>query len=140
MPTVRAGADKWKRRASAAQTDYTAGVRAPRRDWAEATRASSAAYTEGVQAAIAEGRFERGVTSESAQLYKQRAIDLGAQRYAQGISTSGDRYKKGFEPYRQTLEALELPARGRRGDPANLQRVQAVANALHEKKRGLQGT
>lgn len=137
MPKVRAGADKWQKRAAAAAPEYASGVASPRVPWEEATRASAAAYTDGVQQALQEGRFERGITGQAAAKYRQKATTLGVQRYGTGVQASKDAYQQGFEPYRQVIESIQLPPRGRRGDPANMQRSAAIASALHEKRKSM---
>lgn len=139
MPTVRAGAAKWRARASAAQQDYLQGAQRPRRSWAEATRAGVQAWVQGIQQALADGRYERGITPEAEQFWRARIEQVGAQRYSQGVQQSQDRYERNFAPYRQVLESLQLPERGPKGDPRNLERVRIVAEALHQAKRRLRG-
>lgn len=139
MPAVRAGAAKWRQRAQAAQQDYIEGIRRPRRRWLEATTAAANAWAQGVQQALADGRWNRAITSEAEAFWRQRAENIGPQRYAQGIQTSGDRYERNFAPYRQVIESLQLPDRGPVGDPSNIQRVAIVAAALHEAKLRLRG-
>jgi hypothetical protein len=139
MPTVRAGAAKWRARASAAQQDYLQGAQRPRRNWAEATRAGVQAWIQGIQQALADGRYERGITPEAEQLWRARIEQVGAQRYSQGVQQSQERYERNFAPYRQVLESLQLPERGPKGDPRNLERVRVVAEALHTAKRRLRG-
>jgi hypothetical protein len=139
MPTVRAGAAKWRARASAAQQDYLEGVRRPRRAWREATVQAVQVWASALQQAIADGRYARGVSQEAEALWRQRIEAVGAQRYAQGIQTSGDRYERNFAPYRQVIESVQLPPRGPVGDPANIERVRVIAMALHEAKLRLRG-
>lgn len=139
MPTVRAGAAKWRARASAAQQDYLQGVQRPRRSWGEATRAGVQAWVQGIQQALADGRYERGITPEAEQYWRVRIEQVGAQRYSQGVQQSQDRYERNFAPYRQVLESLTLPERGPKGDPRNLERVRIVAEALHQAKRRIRG-
>ena len=54
--------DKWARRTAGATADYAAGVKNPRNDWAANTLAASEAQAAGVQAALANNRFEKGVS------------------------------------------------------------------------------
>jgi|YNPMSStandDraft_2_1061718.scaffolds.fasta_scaffold35821_1 hypothetical protein len=139
MPIVRAGAAKWRARASAAQSDYLEGIRRPRRTWREGATEAVDAWAAGIQQALADGRYARGLTPEAEQLWRQRVETVGAQRYSQGIQQSGDRYERNFAPYRQVIESLQLPPRGPSGDPRNLERVRVVAEALHNAKRRLRG-
>jgi hypothetical protein len=139
MPAVRAGAQKWRQRAQAAQQDYVEGVRRPRRRWLEATQSAQNAWAQGVQQALADGRWVRAINTDAEALWRARAENVGPQRYAQGIQTSGDRYERNFAPYRQVIESIQLPDRGPVGDPGNIQRVAIIAAALHEAKLRLRG-
>ena len=139
MPKVRAGADKWLRRASSASPDYTAGVQNPRRQWAEATRAAAPAYAQGITQALANGSYEKGATAQAQSNWQQRASTLGAQRYSQGVQVSKDRYEQGFAPYRQAIEATTLPPRGARGSAENYQRSALMGQALHDTRNQRRG-
>jgi len=134
MPKVRGGAAKWKQRSSAAQADYSAGIANPRRDWAEATAAAEESYMQGVQAAISSGRFGKGVRRSGSAKWAAQSKTLGAQRFAQGVQASGDNYQRGFDPYRQVIENINLPERGPKGDPRNIERVRLIDDALHAAK------
>jgi hypothetical protein len=139
MPVVRAGAAKWRQRAALAQQDYLEGVRRPRRPWREATVDAVQAWIQAIQQAITDGRFLRGLTPEAEQFWRTRIESVGATRYTQGIQTSGDRYERNFAPFRQVIESIQLPPRGPVGDPANIERVRIIAQALHEAKLRLRG-
>ena len=134
MPVVRGGAAKWKLRTAQAQGDYASGVANPRRSWAAATQEAESAYQAGVQDAIARGSFGKGVQAAGDAKYQRGVKAKGVQRFASGVQASGDAYEQGFQPYRQVIESVQLPARGRRGDPANIERVRAMAQALHDAK------
>ena len=139
MPQVRAGGAKWKQRAGQASKDYLNGVQRPRRNWQEATVEAAESYTAGVQQSLAEGRFAKGVQRAGNQAYIQGVTKKGPARYVEGVNQSGDAYDRGFAPYASALNSLTLTPRGRRGDPANLQRVAEVASTLHETRRALLG-
>lgn len=139
MPPVKSLdriSEKWKRQSSAAQTEYTQGIENPRRDWAQATAQAESSYEKGVQNSIQEKRFSKGVKNAGTAKWQENALKKGPTRWAEGISLSTDAYQAGFAPYRTIIENLNLPARGPKGDPANIQRVAKLAEALHaEKKR-----
>lgn len=137
MPDVRAGGQKWRQRAAQASKDYLSGVQRPRRNWQEATISAAESYASGIQQALSEGRFARGVQRAGQAAYNRGVTTKGPSRYIEGVNQSGDAYDRGFQPYAETLRALQLPPRGRRGDPANYQRAQAVGEALHERRRDL---
>jgi membrane protein involved in colicin uptake len=141
MPQIRAGAaDRWKRRTASAQGDYASGVQNSRKDWAANTAAAEGAYQTGVQDAMSRGAFGKGVAKAGNARYKAGVQAKGIARFAQGVQASGDRYAQGFAPYAQVIESTQLPARGRRGDPANYQRAVVMGTALHDAKRSQQGT
>jgi len=122
--------DKWQRRAAVAGVDYQAGVTNPRRPWADAAVAAGANYRTGVTQAANAGRFEAGIKSVGEDKWKQRSVKVGPGRFAEGVAVAKPDWEAGFRPYQETLSALTLPARGPKGSPANLQRVQAVSTAL----------
>jgi len=125
---------KWSTRAQAAGPDYTAGVKAPRNDWAQNTTAAASAWQQGVSDAMSNGRFARGVSAAGTAKWQNGAINKGATRYPQGVAGGQTAYSNGFAPYLQVIASLNLPARGPRGSASNGQRSQAVADALHQKK------
>ncbi|MEM3988545.1 MAG: hypothetical protein QXZ22_08140 [Sulfolobales archaeon] len=128
--------EKWRSRASAASGDYAAGVEAPKYDWQKNTLAAADAWKAGVTEAAAKNTFAKGVASKSTDFWKSRAMTLGTARFADGVSKSVDVYKGNFAPYYDTLSKLELPPRGARGDPKNIERVRAIITALRAKKVG----
>lgn len=135
MPRVRAGAQKWQQRASAATQDYRQGVMQPRRQWAEATVAAADTYAQGVQEAISEGRFAQGVRASGNQYWQNRAAQIGSSRYADGVRSGVQNYTDGFAPYRQVIEQTELPPRGPRGSAENYDRSRQMGQALNEARR-----
>lgn len=139
MPQTKSLQDttsKWSRRAGSASQEYTEGVNSPRRPWAAATQAAEGNYEQGVQASIARKSFGKGVAKAGDAKWKERASSLGGARFASGVAASENEYSKGFAPYLSVLSSLQLPPRGAKGSPANIQRVASVANALRLAKTG----
>lgn len=130
--------EKWKRQSAVSTPEYEAGVRDPKTDWSDATAAAEKNYNTGVQQAIQRGAFGRGVKKAGTAAWQEGALTKGTTRWAQGIAISEDKYAEGFAPYHDVISNLKLPARGPKGDPANIQRVAAVAKALHDKKIAIQ--
>jgi len=122
--------DKWSRRAAVAGVDYQFGVQNPRRPWAEAAQAAAANYRAGVTAAANAGRFENGVRKAGDEKWRNRSVAVGPGRFAEGVAVAKPDWEQGFKPYQDAIGAITLPARGPKGSPANLQRVQAVSMAL----------
>ncbi|MEM4020022.1 MAG: hypothetical protein QXG57_07340 [Thermofilaceae archaeon] len=128
--------EKWRARASAASGDYAEGVAAPKQDWQKNTLAASDAWKAGVTEAAAKNLFAKGVAATPTDYWKTRATTLGTARFSDGVSKSVDVYKSKFAPYYDVLSKLELPPRGARGDPKNIERVRAIITALRSKKVG----
>ena len=129
-------AKKWASRAGAASQDYANGVNGTTKDWAQDTAAAAAAWAAGVQAAAANGLFAKGVNAAGTAKWKAKAANVGAARYPQGIAAATQYYQNGIAAVLQVLQGLQLPPRGAKGDPANLQRVQVVTTALRKMKTG----
>jgi len=143
MPAVKSLdriSSKWARVSAVSQGEYEAGVRDPRKDWAEQTRAAEATYERGVQQSIQRKAFGKGVAKAGTQKWQERALTVGPQRWADGIQVSKSNYETGFAPYREVITRTQLPDRGPKGDPKNIQRVQILADALHKEKLNRQGS
>ena len=126
--------DKWGTVTPARSGEYKKGVENPKKDWAEAAAASEENYKRAVTEAANEGRFGKGVTKAGTAKWKENAMKKGPSRFAAGVALGKSAYIKGFAPYHETIKSTTLPQRGPKGDPANLQRVAAIASALHNKK------
>lgn len=114
--------------------EYEEGIRNPRTPWKAATLAAVDRQKAGVQKAIANDSYKKGVAAVSDTKWSENAIAKGAQRYGQGVALAQSAYEKGYAPYQQIIAALQLPARGAKGDPSNIQRVAVVAKALNDAK------
>jgi len=137
MPAIKALdriSAKWSRVTQAATASYTEGVENPANDWATNAAAAEKNYNTGVQAAVSQGRFGKGVRRSGTAKWKSAALDKGAARFAQGVALAQVAYESGFAPYRTVIANLTLTPRGPKGDPANINRVAQVANALRAEK------
>lgn len=130
---------KWARRAGNASDEYLQGVQNPRVDWATATAAAEKAYEDGIQKSVARKAFGKGVKKAGSTKWQNAAIEKGPDRYRTGVQLGQAAYEEGFAPFRAAIASLNLPARGAKGDPKNIDRVRAVAEALHKKKLELEG-
>jgi hypothetical protein len=63
----------------------------------------------------------------------------GVKKLAAAAASAQSKWARGWAPYREVLLRLELPPRGPMRSPQNIQRVQAVCDALHRKKLELMG-
>ena len=132
-------AEKWARVAPTRATDYENGIKKPLRDWEANAVAAESAWEEGVSKAVSEKRFAKGVAKAGTEKWQRRTLAKGPRRWSEGISVAQPDYEAGFAPFRDVIEATELPPRYPKGDPRNIDRVAAIARALHEKKLELLG-
>jgi hypothetical protein len=137
MAKVRSGGGKrWVDRASIASEEYKQGINNPRRPWAQAAAAAADNQALGAQAAIADGRFAKGVAKAGDSKWQSKAISKGASRFVQGVQVSQGDYDSGIAPYLAVIEQTALPTRYPKGDPRNLDRVRVLNDALRKKKTG----
>ncbi len=133
---IKSGAEaslKWKDKASAAQSYYEAGIKAPKIDWATATVAAAANYKAGVSAGDIDRRFAGGARKAGTAKWQGKAVMLSS-RFSQGVGVAQADYQSAVEPYFSTISALSLPARQPRGSAANYERSRVVGNALNQKR------
>lgn len=139
MPAIKAMSaivEKYTRVTPQRQQDYQSGIQAtPADKWASATVASQAAWAAGVQAAASSGRFASGVDGKGAK-WQRKALAVGVSRFGPGVQAAGPDYSAGFQKYHDVIQATQLNPRGPRGDPGNIQRVAALATALHQARVG----
>lgn len=137
MPPVKSlarTAAKWTRVTSAAGPEYKEGVENPAKDWETETKAAEARYEQALAESISDKRFGKGVSNAGTSKWQRNAALLGPERFASGVRHAADNYAKGFSPYRDVIERTNLPDRGPRGDPRNIERVRILAEALHSEK------
>ncbi len=115
VPTPEAVASKWAARTSAASADYTAGVKAPKRDWQSNTEKAAANYQAAVQAGNIGAKFTYGVKRVGTAKWQQNAIALGSQRFASGVQNAAPSMSTGISPYLAVISSLTLPDRQPRG-------------------------
>jgi len=116
--------------------DFRLGVETTKKDWAGVTAGAEGSYAAGVQAAISAKRFGKGVRAAGTERWRGKTLAVGVERWGSGVAAGVADYEKGFGPYRETIEATKLPPRYPTGDPRNIERVKAIAAALHKKRVG----
>lgn len=126
--------DKWTRVTPGRTEDYKLGVQNPKRDWEEETKAAEGNWKAGVDAAQAKGLFGKGVTKAGTKKWQEKALKKGPGRFAEGVYIAGPDYEKGFAPYRDAIERVDLGPRFPRRDPRNIERVKRVVDALVAEK------
>lgn len=117
---------------------YADGVSNPQRDWEAETVAAEASFETGIRNAITNKSFGKGVKRAGTQKWQQAAQTKGVDRFGPGVAAAEDAYREGFAPFRDVIAGLTLPPRREKGNPANLNRVKVVSEALHAKKLSLQ--
>lgn len=139
MPFIRSAAEiakKWGSVTPARTPDYEFGVKNPKKDWAAEAGAAESRYEEGIAAAVADKRFGKGVAEAGTEKWSKGAAEKGVARWGPGVTIAQPDYEAGFAPYREVIAATDLPPRYPKGDPRNIERVSAMAAALHAKKVG----
>jgi len=129
-------ARKWANVTPARAADYEAGVKEPMKDWARNTGAAAESYKTGVTQAIADKRFEKGVSRVGTAGWQKGAVEKGVPRWGAGVALAEPAYLAGFAPYREAIARTTLPPRYARRDPRNLARVASVVNAMIAVKTG----
>jgi hypothetical protein len=135
--TAAQAAEAFVSGANGAAKAYTDGVAGAGQAWHDGASQSGDTWAQGTQAAIADGRYLKGVNKAGAQRYVDKATKVGAGRYTTGAANAKGDYQSGVQPFLDTIAAQTLPMRRPKGDPANIQRVAQIAAALRAKK--LQG-
>jgi len=134
IASIREIADKWTRVTPGRVEDYKLGITNPKRDWEGETVAAKANWKAGVDAAAAKDMFSKGVTRAGTKKWQDKALKKGPGRFAEGVYIAGPDYEKGFAPYRDAIERVDLGPRFPRRDPRNLDRVKRVVEALVAEK------
>ncbi len=133
MPKVKPLADiaaKFVRRASTAGEEYRQGIQRVG-DWQQSTAAAADNYESGIQAAIANERFQKGVSKVSNEEWRSKAIAKGGANYGSGVRLAEKDFADGYAPYRAIVENVTLPPRGPKGSPENYERVRMIGEAQH---------
>jgi len=129
--------EKWNARASVATDDYARGVRDPAVPWIDGARSANENWKAAISAAVAADLFIKGINRAGNEKWQQKTLIVGVPRWPQGIAIAKDSFAKGFGPFHEALTRLTLPKRYPKGDPRNIDRVSAIAKALHSLKTTL---
>jgi len=131
-------AEKWATVTPGRSAYYKEGVERST-TWEENTRNAEGRYEAGVSDAIGRKAFGKGVDRTGLAGWKEGATKKGVSRWGPGVRVAEDKYREGFAPYADEIRSIVPPERYAKGDPRNLDRVAAYANALREKKLELLG-
>jgi len=136
MKSAKEIASKWARVTSGRSTDFSDGVKAPRRSWAAGASAAEGSYKEGVTKAANEGRFGKGVAAAGDSKWQKKTVSVGVSRWAPGVAVAQADMEAGFAPYADVISKIDLLPRYPKGDPRNFDRVKQIGEALNKKRIG----
>ena len=131
---------KWSTRAQGAVNDYKAGVQSPKQSQNAAAIAAAPLWQQAVTSPAALNAFQAGLRAAGEQGWLNGALNKGAARYPGGITAGVGKFSANITPFLQAIAGLSLPAKGIRGSAQNIQRVAAVASALHSLKLQRKGS
>jgi hypothetical protein len=136
MKTSSQAGPRWSTRAASAAPDYLAGSQQTTKDQSAAAIAAKGNYAAAITASIARGAFEKGLQRSGKAGWLAGIQQKGEQNFSTGVSTprAQSAYVTNSGKFDSARNAAAGLARGPRGSAGNLQRVTAVANALHAAK------
>lgn len=124
--------------AGRAPARYAQGVKAAT-GVIEAAKKGEALYGEKMTIVVAERRRLKGLEGKTDEDWRKGALEKGQQRIGPGMKAAVDKQAKNFEPYRQFISSLELPARAATGNENIENRLKPVALGMEAKKKELLG-
>jgi hypothetical protein len=122
---------KFVTRGQAAVDDWKKGVQQTTKSQSGNAIAAAANWQAALQGEKVLARFKARLTAAGDGKWRTNAVTKGADqgRFSGGIGAAGPAWAAGVAPIFQALTALQLPDRGLKRSPANLQRVAAVIAA-----------
>ena len=130
-------AKKWAEVTPGRAQYYQTGAAGAGGDWEKNTVDATASFKAAVSAANIGQMFAGGVKKAGAGKYTRKVLDVGVQRFGQGVSAAVADFSAGVEPMLATIAGLTLPARQPRGSEVNLARVREISVALNKKRLAL---
>ncbi len=137
VPSASSTADKWAEVTPGRQKFYATNAPAAASEWEANAKAASKTFIAGVTAGGVERRYSGGIAKAGAAKYARKVTDVGAGRFSSGVSAAKQDFQGGVDPFLAELGTIDVPARGIRGDPTNLQRVSKIATELNKKRLAL---
>jgi len=135
VPNAGQAAQKFVRVTAGRSQDYQQGIAGTNpAAFESAATAAADVWAQGVAQAAGENRFATGLQGSGAR-WRRKAEQVGVSRFGPGVQAAQEDYQQGVAPYLQTMQGLTLEPRGPRGDPRNIGRVSAIAQALNEQRR-----
>ncbi len=130
---------KYLSRGSSAVNEYKAGINTPKNPQSASAIAAADRWQQTLAAPETKTRFIANLRKAGDAGWQAGALGKGANNYPAGITRGAPKWGLNVQPYLQVIAGLSLPAKGVRGNSANIARVAAVADALHAKKLSMSG-
>jgi hypothetical protein len=105
--------------------------------WQQASIEGQSLYEARMREADVLARRAKGIAKVSDAEWKANALNKGAARIGPGMQAGAAKRTQNFEPYRQALESVTLPARTADGVTNVQNRVIPIVQALMDKKKSL---
>lgn len=133
--------NKWKQNAAGAQERYTQGVASTSIDVVARAIAQAPAAAANYAQAVSSGRWARALTASGGTANWKAQTQKKAGNYGTGIAAGEDKFNAAMSKLLPAIEQIvgSLPARQPGNVGANLQRVAALATALHSRKGEFKG-
>lgn len=137
MATAAQVADKWVQRTSAATQAYIDGINRTDVNPMAAAAANSAGYLAGVQNAVSSGKWARGLNRVTKEQWQQKAVTLGAQRLATGVTAAKPKFQAFMDQFLPFLanNVSQVRAMPNNSYEARKARMVQMADLNHQFKR-----
>ena len=133
-------ANKWSTRAQGAVNDYAAGAASPKQSQSQSAIAAAPLWQQAVQSPAALAAFTSGLNKSGDAGWLAGVNNKGKARYAGGVTAGMTKFQTNITPFLQAIASVALPPKGLRGSAQNIQRVAAIAQALHTLKLQRKGS
>lgn len=114
---------------------YRQGTQGKGNEWQAGAAAGTENYEQGVQKALAENRYEEGVSRAGGGRYDEGVRTKGVQNWPTGMQTADRRYMEGIQPFTSLWNAPLSTPRGVSGSPANITRMTENVKRFQEAKQ-----
>lgn len=131
VPPIGTVTSLWQTRSVAASPQYKEGVGQAGQAWQTGVDNGEDNWSSGVAQAAGAHSYRTGVANK-AGLYVDKATNIGAARYGQGVQGATNAYQTGMGKVLAVISGITLPPRMATG--SNQGRSAAVADMLHQAK------
>lgn len=136
IKSAAAISDAYNRSIAAVGPAYQAGINNAQ-PWQQGALNAQELYEQRMREADVLARRAKGIAKVSDAEWKSNALNKGASRIGPGMQAGANKRATNFEPYRQAIESVTLPARTADGVTNVQNRVIPIVQALMDKKKSL---